>query len=130
VYSGKFLDATVMEKPETIDAYIDSFPLEIRERMGRLRDAIHRVGPTVNESISYHMPTFKIGGRRLTYFAGWKNHIALYAVPPLALPLESDIAPHRAAKDTLRFRHRDPFPIDLIENVLAALVAVRATSET
>jgi uncharacterized protein YdhG (YjbR/CyaY superfamily) len=119
-----------MEKPETIDAYIDSLPPEIRERMAQLRDAVHRVGPPVNESISYHMPTFKFGGRRLTYFAGWKNHIAIYAVPPLALALESDVAPYRAAKDTLQFRHRDPFPIDLIEKVLAALVAVRAPSET
>jgi hypothetical protein len=69
VYSGKFLDATVMEKPETIDAYIDSFPGDTR-RMAR-RDAIP-CQPTVS-SDQYHMPRSRsvVGG---SYFAGWKNH--------------------------------------------------------
>jgi uncharacterized protein YdhG (YjbR/CyaY superfamily) len=116
--------------PNTIDDYIASFPAEVRTRMTTLRDIIHRAAPEVTESITYDMPTFKIDGKRLTYFAGWKRHIALYAIPRLTGSLEEELAPYRAAKDTVQFRHDQPLPTDLLERLLAALVDERTSPQT
>jgi len=33
------------------------------------------------EGISYGMPAFKLHGKVLVYFAGYKNHIGFYAAP-------------------------------------------------
>jgi uncharacterized protein YdhG (YjbR/CyaY superfamily) len=95
-----------------------------------LRGIIHQAAPEVTESIAYDMPTFKIDGTRLTYFAAWKRHIALYAVPRMTGSLEDEVAPYRAAKDTVQFPHDQPRPIDLVERLLAALVDMRTTPQT
>lgn len=116
--------------PNTIDDYIASFPAEAQERMTTLREIIHRAAPGVTESITYDMPTFKMDGMRLTYFAAWKKHIALYAIPRLTGSLEEELAPYRAAKDTVQFRHDQPLPTNLLERLLAALVEIRTTAQT
>ncbi|HEY6634138.1 MAG TPA: DUF1801 domain-containing protein [Acidimicrobiia bacterium] len=116
--------------PDTIDAYISTYPADVQERMTTLRDIIHRAAPDVAESITYDMPTFKIDGMRLTYFAAWKRHIALYAIPRMADSLEDDLAPYRAAKDTVQFPNDQPLPTDLVERLLAALVDMRTPSQT
>ncbi len=95
-----------------------------------LRGIIHRAAPEVTESITYDMPTFKIDGMRLTYFAAWKRHIALYAIPRMTGSLEDDLAPYRAAKDTVQFRHDRALPTALVERLIAALVDERTPSQT
>ena len=116
--------------PETVDAYINTFPADVQARMTTLRDIIHRAAPEVTESITYAMPTFKIDGMRLTYFAAWKRHIALYAIPRMTGSLEDELAPYRAAKDTVQFPHDQPLPTDLVERLLAALYDKRTSPQT
>ena len=73
-----------------------------------------------------------LGGRYALHFAGWKKHIGLYPVPTLDEPLESEIAPYRAEKDSVVFPHTEPIPYELIGEVTAAIVgrdAAAAQSE-
>ena len=98
--------------------------------MTTLRGIIHQSAPEVSESVTYDMPTFKIDGMRFTYFAGWKRHIPLYAVPRMTDSLEDELAPYRAAQDTIQFRHDQPLPTDLAERLIAALVVNRTSSQT
>ena len=109
----------------TVDGYIASFPAEVQPVLRSVREAIHRAAPGVEESISYQMPAFRLGGRYLVYFGGWKRHVGLYPVPPLTGPLEDEVAPYRGTKATLRFPLDDPVPVDLVERIVAALVAHR-----
>ncbi len=67
-----------------------------------------------------------LGGRYAIHFAGWKKHIGLYPVPTLAEPLEAEIAPYRAEKDSAVFPHAEPMPYELIGRVAVAIVAMRA----
>lgn len=39
---------------------------------------------SIDETISYQMPTVTLDGKYLVYVAAWKNHIGLYPVPPLS----------------------------------------------
>ena len=43
-----------------------------------MRATIRKAVPKAEESISYKIPTYKLRGERLLYFAGWKQHYSLY----------------------------------------------------
>ena len=49
----------------------------------------------------------------------------LYPVPELDEPLQDEIAPFRAEKDSVVFPHAQPIPYELIGRVTAAIVAKR-----
>ena len=56
----------------------------------------------------------------MVFVGAWKHHIGLYPIPALDDDLEAEVAPYRAAKDTVQFPYRDPIPYDLIERLVAA----------
>ena len=77
---------------------------------------------TIDDYISYQIPTLTLNGRYLVHFAAWKNHLALYPTPTGDQAFEQEIAPYRAAKSTVRFPLREPIPFDLIERLVALRV--------
>jgi uncharacterized protein YdhG (YjbR/CyaY superfamily) len=104
-----------MTDESTVDGYIEALDdAEARSRLTEIRRIIHAKVPDVAEAISYGMPTFSAGGRRL-HVAAWKQHIAIYPVPAGDDAFERDIAPYRAARSTARFPMRQPLPYDLVE---------------
>lgn len=115
-----------MSRPDpAVDAYIAGFPPEVAERLREVRAAIHDEIPDGEERIRYDIAAVALGGRYWIHFAGWKQHIGIYPVAPLPEPLESEVAPLRAAKDSLVLKHRDPLPTDLIRRATRELVRMR-----
>ena len=47
---------------KTIDEYHKEFPLEIQERMQKVRQIVHQIVPQAEETISYQIPCFKYKG--------------------------------------------------------------------
>lgn len=113
----------------SVDEYIASFPSEVRPVLGQLRAAILRVAPATVESISYGVPTYKLDGKYLVYFGGWKQHVGIYPVIDIGPDLEAEVAPYRAAKGTLRFPLKQPVPIELVERVVGELLRQRLAGE-
>lgn len=111
-----------------VDAYIASFPEGRRAVLERLRALIRSAAPLADETISYRMPTYTQGGAPLVFFAGWKEHVALYAVPVFEGGLEASVAPFRAAKDTVRFPVASPLPEELVTAIVTEIVARRTAS--
>lgn len=105
--------------PTTVEEYLATFPDDVRTRLENARAAIRNVLPDADERISYGIIRFGISGRHAMYLAGWKKHLGVYPVPKAEGDLERDIAPHRAAKDSLHFPHSKPVPYDLLERVTA-----------
>lgn len=109
----------------TIDEYIASFPADVqsvlREVLRRCLDAV----PGAEQTISYGIPTLKLDGHYVVYFAAWKHHISVYPIPRGDTELQADLDPYRAAKGTLKFMLNKPIPYDLITRVAAALVQER-----
>ena len=62
-----------MKTPATIDEYIATFPAEARARLEQVRQAIRKAVPKAEEGISYRIPTYRLDGRYLIYFAGFKG---------------------------------------------------------
>jgi len=105
----------------TVDAYIAAQPEAVQSMLNEMRALIQQVAPQAAESISYDMPTYKLGDQRLVYFAAWKQHIGLYALPAAVLdPFETEVAPYRQPKGTLQFPYSQTLPAELIENLLRA----------
>ena len=109
-----------------VDDYIAGFPPDVAERLGKVRESIRESVPAPTEKIRYGMPAVMLGGRYALHFAGWKKHIGLYPVPTLPEPLETEIAPYRAEKDSVVFPHTRPVPYELIGRVTAAIVGLRS----
>ncbi|MEU2254336.1 DUF1801 domain-containing protein [Nocardia xishanensis] len=107
--------------PATIDAYISGFPEGVRAALTELRKTIHTALPGAVESISYDIPTFKLHGRNVVHFAGWKEHVSLYPIPEGDMAFERAIEPYRAGKGTLRFPLGAPIPHDLVAQVVVRL---------
>jgi uncharacterized protein YdhG (YjbR/CyaY superfamily) len=101
---------------ETVDEYIEVQPEMAQRALSRVRSAIRKAVPKAEESISYRMPTYKLNGDRLLYFAGWKLHYSLYpATKRLLAALKDDLKPYEVVKSTVRFSLAEPVPTKLIE---------------
>jgi hypothetical protein len=61
----------VAQNFESVDDYIATFPLDVQTALQAVRDTIHAAAPGATESISYPIPTFTIGGRRVVYLVSW-----------------------------------------------------------
>jgi len=107
----------------SIDDYVASFPDGPREILERVRDAVRRGAPGSEEKIRYGMPALMFRDRYGLHFAGWKKHVGLYPVAVFDGELEEQVAPHRAAKDTVQFFYKDPVPYDLIERITRELAS-------
>lgn len=108
--------------PDTVDDYIAALEGDAQRVAIQFRDIIGRAAPGITETVRYKMPCFLVEGEYLVYFGAWKHHIGLYPIPSLDSGLEAEIAPYRAAKDTVRFRYKDPVPTDLVERLIAELI--------
>ena len=110
----------------SVDEYIGSFPADVREVLEEVRRTVRAVVPEAGEKISYQIPTVTLDGKALLYFSGWKEHIALYPIPPVDDALAAEIEPYRSGKGTLKFPLKQPIPYDLITHLTQASVAARA----
>jgi uncharacterized protein YdhG (YjbR/CyaY superfamily) len=119
-----------MTKVTSVEEYLDALPEEARTAMEEVRRSIHAVVPDVGEKISYAMPTFTLGGRPLVHVAAWKRHIGLYPLPPLDGRLAEEVAPFRAATDTMRLPLGEEMPLDLVARVVAVMVERHGSGAT
>lgn len=110
---------------ENVDEYVDRLDGEARRLLDLVRAHVHRRLPTVEETISYGMPTFRVDGRYIVYVAAWATHVGFYSVPPLDEPLEIRIAPLRSAKDTVKIPLTGEVPDQLVIDLVDALIAGR-----
>ncbi len=111
-----------------IDQYIATFPKDIQSRLQKIRETIHDTAPNATEAISYQMPTFKLGGKNLVHFAGFKNHIGIYPFPSTIEALTKELALYKTSKGTIQFQHSDSIPFDLLKKVVRARVAERTSA--
>jgi uncharacterized protein YdhG (YjbR/CyaY superfamily) len=103
---------------ETVDDYIAAQPEAARETLETVRSAIRKAVPKAEESISYHIAAYKLGGVALLYFAGWKKHYSLYPVTAgVIAALKDEPAPHKVVKSTLQFPLSEPVPVALIKKI-------------
>src|SRR5215467_3744857 len=103
---------------KSVDDYIGSQPEAARAILERVRSTIRRAVPEAQEVISYQIPAYKLRGRPVLYFAGWKEHYSLYPVGPrLVEAFKDELAPYEVSKGTILFPLSQPVLVELIERI-------------
>jgi uncharacterized protein YdhG (YjbR/CyaY superfamily) len=103
---------------KSVDEYIASQPEAVRGILGRVRNAIRKAVPRAQEVISYKMPTYTLYGRRLLYFAVWKQHYSIYAATEqVVAAFQKELVSYEVDKGTIRFPLSEPVPVKLIGRI-------------
>jgi uncharacterized protein YdhG (YjbR/CyaY superfamily) len=118
---------------QSVDEYIASQPEALQGVLQRVRSTIRKAVPGAGEAISYGIPSYKLHGGTVLYFAGWRQHYSLYpGAGHVVAAFQDDLAPYEISKGTIRFRLSEPVPVKLIERIAkfrAKEVAERARAK-
>ncbi|HYM71229.1 MAG TPA: DUF1801 domain-containing protein [bacterium] len=111
-----------------MDEYIASQPEAVQGVLKRVRSIIRKAVPGAEEVISYKIPTYKLHGGPVLYFAGWRQHYSLYPVTDqVVAAFKDDLAPYKVSKGTIRFPFSEPVPLKLIERIARFRAKAKAT---
>src|SRR5213594_402579 len=102
----------------TIDEYIETFPKEVQPILEKVRQTIRKAAPKAVETISYQMPTFKLNGKGLVYFAAFKNHIGFYPIPSGIEAFKEELSQYKLGKGSVQFPIEKPIPYDLVRRIV------------
>ena len=104
--------------PKSVDEYIAAQPEAMRPKLEQLRAVIRRAVPEALEGIGYRMPGYKLYGKPLLYFAGFKEHYSLFAASgTFFAALEDDLRGYELRKGTVHFPFTKPVPAKLISRI-------------
>lgn len=103
---------------KTIEQYNAGFPEDVVKRMEQIREIIRTQAPEAVEGISYGMPGFKLNGKPLVYYAGYKHHIGFYATPTGHSEFAAELSKYKQGKGSVQFPLTEPLPLDLIKRIV------------
>jgi uncharacterized protein YdhG (YjbR/CyaY superfamily) len=102
---------------KSVDEYIGAQPEPIRSVLECVRKTIRTALSGAEEVISYQIPAYKLHGKLVLYFAGWRQHYSLYpATDYVIAAFKNDLAPY-LNKRTIRFPISQPVPVKLIKRI-------------
>jgi uncharacterized protein YdhG (YjbR/CyaY superfamily) len=103
---------------KSVNEYIASQPPPVRSVLQRVRSTIRKALPEAEEVISYQIPAYKLQGRIVIYFAGWKQHYSLYpCTAPVVTAFKDALGSYEVSKGTIRFPFSEPVPVKLIRGI-------------
>ena len=102
----------------SVDEYIKTFPKEVQSILEKMRQTVKTAAPGVVEAISYQMPTFKLNGKALVYFAAFKSHIGFYPIPSGVEAFKKELSPYKKGKGSVQFPMDQPMPYDLVKRIV------------
>lgn len=102
-----------------IDTYLETQPLEYQKEFERLRKIIKQILPNSTECISYGMPTFKVKGKSIVWFAGFKNHMWFFPFSGSILDIfKEELREYEYTKSSLHFTVEKPLSEEIIEKII------------
>ena len=105
-----------------MDDYLAAVPEEARVTLEKLRKTIKAVAPQAIEVISYQVPTYKLHGSLVGFWAT-KNHCAFCVMSTSVMDAhEDELKPYDTAKATIRFPAGKPLPAALVKRLVKARI--------
>ena len=103
---------------KSVSAYIAAQPIAARTVLRRVRATIRRALPGATEGISYRIPFYRLGGRMVLYFAGFRHHYSIYpATARVKKMLRKELTGLVHSKGTIRFPLDEAVPTRLIARI-------------
>lgn len=106
-------------KHTEVEEYIGQFDGETKARLLRMRELVRAEAPMATESVSYGLIGYKLNGKPLVYFGGFRNHVGLYATPNGHDAFKEEFSKYKQGKGSVQFPLNQPLPIELIVRVTA-----------
>jgi uncharacterized protein YdhG (YjbR/CyaY superfamily) len=104
--------------PKSVDEYIAAQSEVLRPKLEQVRAAIRRAVPEAVEGIGYRMPGYKLDGKPMLYFAGFKEHYSLFAASgTFFAALEDELRGYELRKGTVHFPVIKSVPVKLIARI-------------
>jgi uncharacterized protein YdhG (YjbR/CyaY superfamily) len=107
-----------MQSHATIDAYIAAQPPALQVILHQVRAQIRGLLPDASEAISYAMPTYKINGKNIVHFAGYRQHIGIYPGSQVVAELQGELVGYKTSKGAVQLPLTESFPHPLIERIV------------
>jgi uncharacterized protein YdhG (YjbR/CyaY superfamily) len=116
--------------PQSVDEYIAAQPEAVRPKLEQVRAAIRKAVPDAVEVIGYRMPGYKLNGKPMLYFAGFRNHYSLFAASgSFFATLAEELRGYELRKGTVHFPLDKPVPVKLIGRIAKLRAAGIAAKE-
>ena len=113
-----------MPSDPKVQAYLAKLSPKTRREVRKLRTIIRDAAPNADEHFSYGIPGFRLDGKTLVWYAGWKEHTSLY---PITAALRKANAKaldgYGQSKGTVRFPLDEPLPVTLVRRLVKGRVA-------
>jgi uncharacterized protein YdhG (YjbR/CyaY superfamily) len=104
--------------PQSVDDYIAVQPESVRKKLEQVRATIRKAVPEAVEGIGYGMPGYKLLGKPMLYFAGFKEHYSLFAASGSFFGTHQDeLHGYKLRKGTVQFPLDKPVPVQLISRI-------------
>lgn len=101
-----------------VDDYIQSFPAGTQKHLNDVRKAIFDAAPTAVEGFGYKMPSYKVGGKALVYFAGYAKHVGFYSMGVGQDVFAQELSKYKMGKGSIQFPLTEPMPTELIRKIV------------
>jgi uncharacterized protein YdhG (YjbR/CyaY superfamily) len=109
--------------PRDVDAYLAPLPAEARTTLQKIRKAIRAAAPRAEEGISYGLPTIRLEGRPIVWYAAFKNHCSFYPGSAVLRRYARELKAYETSKGTIRFSSESPLPSALVQKLVKARIA-------
>src|SRR5689334_6379616 len=104
--------------PKSVDEYIAAQPEVVRPKLEQVRATIRKAVPEAEEVIGYRMPGYKLHGKPMLYFAGFREHYSLFAASgTFFAALQEELGGYELRKGTVHFPLTKPVPVRLIGRI-------------
>lgn len=101
----------------TVAAYLAAVPPPQRAALEHLRAVILSAAPGAVETISYGIPTFKVGGKAVAHLAAAARHCSFH--PGAVMDdFGAELAGFSTSKGTVRFQPDALIPDDLVRRIV------------
>jgi uncharacterized protein YdhG (YjbR/CyaY superfamily) len=102
----------------SVEDYLAAQPDDVARVLKIVRSTIRKAIPKAEESVTYKIPTYKLDGVAVIFFAAWKKHWSLYPATTLVTTTcKRGLAPYEVQKGTIKFPYDAKPPATLIAKI-------------
>lgn len=105
-----------MEKPTTVEEYIEQLPEIAQQKIIELRTILKSVVPEARESLKWGKPVFESETILFAYSAH-KAHLSFVPTGPSLKPFEKELSEFSTQKDSVQFPYKVMLPEQLIRKI-------------
>ena len=101
-----------------VSAYIARQPPESRRRLKKMRADIRAAAPRAVDGFSYGVPSARIDGQTLVWFAAFKDHCSIFPGSAVMDAHKEELKRYSTSKGTIRFPVNKPLPAALVKKLV------------